>query len=250
MPFSPAEVAQIGEAIDLERFVSRGGFPESFLAGDPVDADRWRMQYVDGLIRTDILDFGKIHDFRAMQMVFEFLRSRTGSPVSYQSIARDVEIAPNTVKKYIQILESLFIVFRLTPFSRRIARSIVKEPKIYFFDTGLVKGGDGAKFENLVAVCLLKHVYGLVDMKGRSYSLHYLRTKDKDEIDFCIVNEGNPELMIEAKLSASEPTAALQRFHERYEIPGVQLVMHLMREKKERGIEVRRGADFLASLFI
>lgn len=250
LPFSPAEISHIGERVDILRFLERGGFPEPYLAEDSVNADRWRMQYADGLIRTDVLDFERIHDLRAMQMVFELLRSRTGSPVSYQSIARDVDVAPNTVKKYIQVLESLFIVFRLTPFSRNIARSIKKEPKIYLFDTGLVKGDDGVKFENLAAVCLLKHVYGLVDMRGRPYSLHYLRTKEKAEVDFCIVNDDRPEQMIEAKLSESNPTPALARFAEKYQIPAVQLVLHLKREKRIKNVEVRRGADFLSSLLI
>jgi uncharacterized protein len=91
----------VGVDTPLERFMERGGFPEPLLAEDPVEADRWRMQYIDGLIRTDIPDFEKIHDFKAIQLVLELLRSRVGSPVSYKSIAEDVGIAPNTVKKYI-----------------------------------------------------------------------------------------------------------------------------------------------------
>jgi len=250
LPFSPAEVSRIGETADLDRFISRGGFPEPYLAEDPVDADRWRLQYIDGLIRTDILDFEKIHDFRAMQTVFELLRSRVGSPVSYQSIAEDAEVAPNTVKKYIQILESLFIVFRVSPFSRNIARSIKKEPKIYFFDSGLVKGDDGAAFENLVALALLKHVYGLVDIKGMPYALYHLRTKDKEEVDFCIVNDDKAELMIEAKLSDADPARSLLRFQERYDIPAVQVVRHLKREKHVKNIEIRQGLDYLKDLLL
>jgi len=250
LPFSPAEVLQTGENVDLHRFISRGGFPEPFLAKDPVDADRWRLQYIDGLIRTDILDFEKIHDFRAMQTVFELLRSRVGSPVSYQSISEDAEAAPNTVKKYIQILESLFIVFRVAPFSRSIARSIKKEPKIYFFDTGLVKGDEGAKFENLVALSLLKHVCGLVDIKGMPYALYYLRTKDKEEVDFCVVNDDRTELMIETKLSDADPARSLLRFRERYDIPAVQLVRHLKRERQTKSIEIRRGLDFMKDLLL
>ena len=80
-------------------------------------------------------DFERIQAFKAIQLILELLRSRTGSPVSYQSIAEDVGVSPNTVKKYIQILESLFIIFKVTPYSRNIARSVLKTPKIYFYDT-------------------------------------------------------------------------------------------------------------------
>jgi uncharacterized protein len=250
LPFSPAELRNLGEAFDFERFIHRGGFPEPFLAESSTDADRWRMQYIDGLIRADILDFEKINDFRAMQMVLDLLRTRTGSPVSYASISEDVQIAPNTVKNYIQILESLYIIFKVTPFSKNIARSILKEPKIYFFDTGLVQGDEGAKFENMVALCLLKHVYAQADLQGQLYSLYYLRTKDGAEIDFCLVRDNKPELLIETKRSDANPSRALVNFHRRYEIPGIQLVLHLKREKKEKGIEIRSGEAYLSSLLV
>jgi len=146
------------------------------VAGFP--SDRWRMQYVDGLIRTGILDFEKIHDFKTMQMVLDVLRRRVGSPVSYTSIAEDMQVAPGTVKRYIQILESLYIIFRVVPFSRNIARSILKEAKIYFFGTGLVQGDEGMKFENMVALCLLKHAYGQVDLMGQPFALHFKKEKE------------------------------------------------------------------------
>ena len=121
----------------------RGGFPEPFLAATDQDADRWRMQYVDGLIRSDILDFERIHDLRAMQLTLELLRRRVGSPIAITSLAQDVACSPNTIKKYLDILEALFIVFRVTPFHHNIARSLLKEPKLYFYDTGMIKGDDG-----------------------------------------------------------------------------------------------------------
>lgn len=250
LPFSPAEVSHVGGRIADEKILDRGGFPEPFLASNQADVDRWRMQYIDGLIRTDILNFEKINDFRAMQLLLDLLCSRTGSPISYQSIAEDIQIAPNTVKKYILILESLYIIFKVTPFSRNIARSILKEPKIYFFDTGLVKGDEGARFENTAALCLLKHIYGLVDFQGKPYALHYLRTKDRTEVDFCIVKENMPELLIEVKRSDPVPTKALVNFSNRYHIPAIQLVLHLKREKKDKGIEIRRGMDYLRALMV
>lgn len=248
MPFTPAELSQLGESVDIERLMIRGGFPEPYLAESDIEADRWRMQYIDGLIRTDILDFEKIHDFKAIQLVLTLLRSRVGSPLSYKSIAEDVGISPNTVKKYIHIFESLFIVFRISPHSRNIARSILKEPKIYFYDTGLVEGDEGVKFENLVAVSLLKHAFAMNDYYGKPLSLNYLRTKDGAEVDFCIVNGLVPELMIEVKWSDAMPGRSLINFHKRYEIPAVQLVSNLRHERTASGITVRRGKDYLSEL--
>lgn len=252
LPFSMAELFKVNAAGDasLERLLARGGFPEPFLAEDPIDADRWRMQYIDGLIRTDVLDFEKIHDFRAIQLVLELLRRRTGSPVSYLSIAEDAHISPNTVKKYIELFEGLYIVFRVTPFSRNIARSLLKESKIYFYDTGMVAGDEGAIYENLIAVSLLKHICGLQDYKGETWRLHYLRTKDRDEVDFCLVRNDLPEQMIEAKVTDAKPSVSLRKFHRRYGIAASQVVKDVRRERVSDGITVEKAQRFLSGLYI
>jgi uncharacterized protein len=248
MPFTPAELSRLGESVDMERLMIRGGFPEPYLAESDIEADRWRMQYIDGLIRSDILDFEKIHDFKAIQLVLTLLRGRVGSPLSYKSIAEDVGVSPNTAKKYIQIFESLFIIFRIFPHSRNIARSILKEPKVYFYDTGLVEGDEGVRFENLVAVSLLKHTFSMNDYYGKPFNLHYLRTKDGAEVDFCVVKGVTPELMVAVKWSNATPGRSLTNFHNRYKIPAVLLVSNLRHERTAGDITIRRGKDFLSEL--
>jgi hypothetical protein len=248
MPLSPTECHKVRLDYPLDRFLERGGFPEPFLDQDLVDANRWRLQYVDSLLREDVLDFDQIQNLNAIRLVFELLREKVGSPISYTSIAEDVAISPNTVKKYIQILEALYVVFRITPFSKNIARSLLKEPKIYFFDTGLVKGDQGARFENLVAGSLLKHVFAKIDIKAENYSLHYLHTKEKQEVDFALVRDNQIEQMIEAKWADSSLHAPLLYFHEKYKIPAVQLVKELMRERIDKGIQIIQANSFLRSL--
>jgi predicted AAA+ superfamily ATPase len=248
LPFSPAELIDTKYAQDIDRFINRGGFPEPFLAKDAVDADRWRAQYIDSLLRDDIFDFDKIGNFQAIRIVFELLRTKIGSPISYKSIAEDVGIAPNTVKKYIQILEALYIVFRITPFAKNIARSLSKEPKIYFYDTGLVKGDIGIKMENFVAMCLLKHVNARLDYEGKDCRLHYLRTKDGREVDFALVEDDKISQMIEVKNSAKEISKSLCWFQQKYNFPAVQIVRELRQEKLINGIEVRKLANFLSKL--
>ncbi|MFS8564111.1 MAG: DUF4143 domain-containing protein [Rhabdochlamydiaceae bacterium] len=185
LPLSPAECDAVRVPYTLDHFLERSGFPEPFLATTNIDANRWRPQYVDSLLRTNVLDFENIQNLNAIKLVFELLRERIGSPTSYTSLAQDVAISPNTVKKYIQILEALYIVFRVTPYSRNIGRSLLKEPKIYFFDNGLVKGDHGALFENFVATCLFKHVCAKIDYKAENYALHYLQTKERKRSRFC-----------------------------------------------------------------
>lgn len=250
MPLSPAECLQSGVDYSIEKFLERGGFPEPFFAEMLVDANRWRLQYIDSLVRHDVLDFDNIHNLKAIQLVFELLRRRVGSPISYVSIAEDVHIAPTTVKKYIQILEALYIVFQVTPFSNNIARSLLKEPKIYFFDTGLVEGSEGARLENFAAVCLLKNVYAKIDYLAELYSLHYLKTKEGIEVDFALVKNGTIERIIEVKQSDKEPAQGIRYFHEKYGYAASQVVQYLKGERMHSGIEIVELNSFLKSLYL
>lgn len=248
MPLSPAECEKIAQKYTLDHFLERGGFPEPFLTKDAIDAKRWRLQYVDSLLRVDVLDFENIHNLNAIRVIFELLRARVGSPISYTSIAEDVEVSPNTVKKYIQILEALYVVFRVTPFSRNIARSLLKEPKIYFFDTGLVQGNTGIIYENFVATCLYKHVLALIDYEAKNYSLKYLHTKEHHEVDFALIHDNKIELIIEAKHANHSINPGLHYFHKKYQIPAVQVVKEIKKEKVQNGIQIVEGVNFLKKL--
>jgi predicted AAA+ superfamily ATPase len=135
----------------------------------------------------------------------------------------------------------------VSPFTENIARSLLKEPKIYFFDTALINGDEGAKFENLVALALLKEAAAEEDIRGIPASLHYIRTKDKREVDFCYVRDGKPKYLLETKLSDYVISKNLYYFCTRFNIPGIQLVKNLKRERQE-GIEVRSAHTWLSEL--
>lgn len=246
-PFSMTEIPSATEQT-LNRLMERGGFPEPYLAESLDESNRWRLQYIDGLIRTDILDFEKVHDFKAIQLTLELLRQRVGSPLSYASLARDVACSPNTIKRYIEIFEGLYIIFRVTPHHRNIARSIQKEAKIYFYDNGMVVGDEGVRFENLVAGCLLKHLNAIEDYKGRRTSLKTLRTKEKKEVDFVLVVENKPVSLLEVKLSDADISPTLRYFHKKYGIPAVQLVKNLQLEQVIDGIELRNAGRYMVKL--
>jgi predicted AAA+ superfamily ATPase len=202
---------------------------------------------LDGLVREDILSFENVRELRAIGLLVELLRDRVGSPLSYQSLSEDIGVSPNTVKRYVEILEALYIVFLVHPFARDVARSLRKIPKLYFFDSGLVRGDEGSIFENLVALSLLKRLWSLEDRDGRPRRLAYLRTKEGKEVDFVLVEEERPTLMVEAKVRDREVTPALHYFRERYGIPGAQLVVDLRQEYDTGGLAVRKASDWLAA---
>jgi predicted AAA+ superfamily ATPase len=250
LPLSVAELKQCGVSADLDPLLLFGGFPEPYLSNDPIEAERWRLQYTNSLLSTDVFEFDKIFNLKAMRLIFDLLRVRVGSPVSYQSLSEDAGVSPTTIKKYIQILEALYIIFKVTPYSNNIARSLVKEPKIYFFDTGLVQGDAGIKLENTVAVSLLKYAYAKTDIFAEEYVLHYLRTKDGQEVDFALVKNNTITQMIEVKLSDTAISRSLKAFHEKYQYPAVQIVQFLDHEHNQGNIAILNAQKFLSQLTI
>ena len=226
-----------------------GGFPEPFLSGSETEAARWRNQYYTDLIREDILEFGRLQEIRAMRLLLELLRSRVGSPLSYTSLAGDLQIAPNTVRRYIDILENLCIIFTVRSFHANVARAILREPKIYFYDSGFVQGDEGVRLENTCAVCLLKHVQYRQDLAGEDTALHYLRTRDGKEIDFVLTKEGKATHLIEVKLSDDSLSPALRLFAKKTpEAVACQLVQNLRREQQKDGVSILTAGKWLAGL--
>lgn len=251
-PISVAEWVRVSAATPeqaLARLLERGGFPEPFLAEAAADAERWRRQYVDGAIRDDILEFSRIGEVHAMRVFIDMLRARVGSPLSLASLARDLQVSPTTLGKYLEILESLYIVFTVRPFHRNIARALLKEPKVYFYDTGLVEGDAGARFENACATMLLRHAHFLQDSAGRDVSLHYVRDKEGREIDFVLCEKGKPLGFAECKLSDSSVPPYLAAIAERFPDAGAALLVRHLRQPEQRGrVAVVAAADWLVRL--
>ena len=251
-PFSVREWCEqqkVAPADALDHLLARGGFPEPCLAADAVQADRWRAQYFNDLIREDVLEFSRLQEINTMRLFVELLRERVGSPLSLASIARDLAVSPATLKRYLDILQALFIVFTVQPWHHNIARAILQSPKVYFFDTGLVRGDDGIRLENAVAEMLLKHVNFLQDTTGRPAGLHYIRTKDGTEVDFALSEDGKMVQMIECKWGDSKPHRGLMRFAEQFaDADAVQVVYGLRQEEFRCGIKITDAASWLMQL--
>ncbi len=233
----------------LTHLLARGGFPEPALAETDTDAQRWRADYFAGLVREDVLEFSRLQEVSAMRLFAEMLRSRVGSPLSLASIARDLHLSPVTLGKYLDILQALFIVFVVRPWHHNIARAILQAPKVYFYDTGLVLGDDGVRFENLVACHLLKLTQWQQDTRGEAVDLHYVRTKDEAEVDFCLSRDDTLTHLLECKLSDAKPHRALARFAQQWpQAQAVQLVRECKAEADVGQLQIRDAAPWLAGL--
>jgi predicted AAA+ superfamily ATPase len=233
----------------LDRLMERGGFPEPLLAETPAEAERWRNQYLEGLVREDILEFSRVHELRAMRVFVDMLRERVGAPLSLASLARDLQISPTTLARYLDILEALYVVFTVRPYSRNIARALLKEPKVYFFDTALVNAGEGARFENACAAMLLKHVHYLQDVAGRRLALNYVRDKEGREVDFVVCESDEPIGFAECKLADASISPYLATLSERFPAAGAVQLVRDLRQPEQRGrVAVEPAARWLAEL--
>lgn len=252
-PISVAEwCASTGCTADaaLEHLMQRGGFPEPCLAPDGKWADRWRaQQYITDLVREDVPEFSRLQEIGTMRVFVDLLRERVGSPLSLASIARDLAVAPGTLRRYLDILQALFIVFTVQPWHHNIARALLQSPKVYFYDNGLVRGNEGLRLENAVAASLHKVADFAVDTRGQQADLHYVRTKDGAKVDFALSLDGRLTHLIECKLSDDHPRRALAGFAERFpQEQAVQLVRHLRQEQQVGRVQITATGPWLASL--
>ena len=244
-----SEQALVSPHVALTHLLERGGFPEPALAQTNSDAQRWRNDYFAGLVREDVLEFSRLQEVNSMRLFAEMLRSRVGSPLSLASIARDLNLSQVTLAKYLDILEALFIVFVVRPWHRNIARATLQAPKVYFYDTGLVLGDDGLRFENIVACHLLKNVQWQQDTRGQAVDLHYIRTKDEAEVDFCLSEGDTLTHLVECKLSDSKPHRALMRFADQWpQAQAIQLLRECRAEADAGRLQIRDAAPWLAAL--
>jgi len=233
----------------LRHLMRRGGFPEPCLAESDELADRWRAQYYTDLVREDVLEFSRLHEINTMRLFLDMLRARVGSPLSLASMARDLAVSPNTLKRYLDILQALFIVFAVQPWHRNVGRALLQAPKVYFFDTGLVRDDPGARLENAVATMLLKHTQFRRDARGKEIGLHYIRTKDGAEVDFALSEEDELTHLVECKYADAALHKPLARFAEQFAATeAVQLVAELRQEEQRGRVAIRRAGDWLAQL--
>lgn len=181
--------------------------------------------------------------------MIELLRSRVGTPLSANSLARDLQKTRNTVQHWLDLLEDLYVIFRVYPYHRNVARALLKTPKFYFYDNAMVQGDAGARLENLVACALLKELHRAQDVEGEELNLHYIRDKDGREIDFLITRDRQPWMMIEVKWSDAMPSANFKRFLVGEALCRVQVVGELEQNKSyPDGLRIEAARHFLAAI--
>ncbi len=235
----------------LERMLTVGNFPEPFIRGKESFYRRWKKTHMDIILRQDLIDLSIIQDIPKLEHLIEILKRRVGNTISYSNIARDIEKDPNTVKRWLQLLENMYIVFKVSPYSKNVSRSLLKDSKYYFYDVGQVVG-DSQRLENVVACALLKECHYQEDINGFDAALHFLRTKDGREIDFVTVIDNEATALIEVKESDSNLSPHFDHFLPLFsQVKGIQIVRKLKRNTNfKNGCRLEKLSEWLCKVKI
>lgn len=199
------------------------GFPEPYLANRKATYRRWSNIYSNQLIREDIRDLTGIKSVGDMETLYYLLPSKVGSPLSVPSLTTDIKVSYNTVQSWLSVFERFFLIFTISLWTERIARAIQKERKVYLWDVPRIEE-PAARFENMVAMELWRAVTNWNDLGYGQFSLHFIKNKEQQEVDFLIANGHKPVVLIEAKISDTQPSSPLKKFQNALSIPAVQLI--------------------------
>ena len=198
------QVPQKPAADALQHLTDFGGFPEPFVKADKRFYNRWQQLRQQQLIYEDIRDMNQVQDIAQLDVLASLLKDQSGQVIRYSTLAKQLGVSVDTVRRWIVVLESFYYAFRVRPWFENITTALRKEPKIYLWDWSQVQD-IGARNENLIASHLLKAVHWWTDSGWGDYQLHYLRTKDQKEVDFLISKDNKPWILVEVKTSGKAP---------------------------------------------
>lgn len=197
----PESVVQPPKAIsdaDWEALIEHGGFPEPFLKRDQRFTRRWRALRQDQLTKEDLREVSRLQDLAAMETLALILTEQSAQQLVYSNLSREIGIAVDTVRRWIDLLVRLHYGFLVRPWFKNVAKSLRKEPKWYLRDWSGIDDA-GARAETFIACHLLKAVEGWTDLGLGNFELRYLRDKLKREVDFLVVRDRKPWFLVEAK---------------------------------------------------
>ncbi len=232
----------------IERLLTAGGFPEAFL--NPDEAARLRNDRMELVTREDLRDLSRLTSWRGPADLVELLRERVSRPTNFDNLAQSLGVSPPTSKAWVELLEKLYIVFLLPPYSNSLARSIRKDRRIYFFDCAAAYDETGAaQLENLVACSLLKFTQFRKDALGENWGLYYLRDKEDREVDFVVTRNRRVHWLIEVKSSDADLSRALKYYTNKLKpVESIQLVRNLDRPLETSGSKILPLGKWLEDL--
>ena len=198
---------------EMVALVLRGGYPEALRRATSARRTAWLEDYVPQILDRDVRDVANIDQFDQLSRLLQVLAEHAGQLVNHSSFGAALGLSSVTAQKYVAILERLFLVRTLAPWSSNRLSRLIKTPKLHFLDSGLLavlredeeealrqeRSRFGAVLESFVVSELLK----LASWSERRVSFSHYRTKDQDEVDVVIEDRRGRVIGIEVKASAT-----------------------------------------------
>ncbi|MCB0579614.1 MAG: ATP-binding protein [Phaeodactylibacter sp.] len=206
----PFTLAEIPSGVDFMEHWLRGGFPESLLSDNDQKSLEWRFNFIQSYLERDLPLLGLGADPMLIRRLWTMIAHMNGNVLNMQTLAKSLGISGQTVRRYLDFLESAFLIRRLQPYHFNIKKRLVKSPKIYIRDTGILHallniGGTqqllghpvvGGSWEAYV----LQEVYARLLQRTE---LFFYRTQDGTEVDLVIAPGGIPASVVEIKFSTT-----------------------------------------------
>lgn len=210
LPMSMAEINSAKSNLyknQWEHYVWRGGYPEA--AQLKSNLHNWFDAYLRTYVERDIRQLKTIDNIPAFQRLIYLCAGRVGQQINFASLANEVGVNATTVQSWIDALQKNYVIHLLKPYHNRFNKRVIKAPKLYFTDTGLVcwllsiytpaeidkvSMYKGALFENFIINELLKNRLN----KGLRNNLYYFRDSNGNEVD-VIIDNGKEQIAIEIK---------------------------------------------------
>lgn len=208
-------VASEGEPLGdaLIALVLRGGYPEAVRRAAPSRRTAWLEDYVAQILDRDVRDIANIDQLDRLPRLLQVLAEHAGQLVNHSSFGAALGLSSVTAQKYVAILERLFLVRTLVPWSNNRLSRLVKTPKLHFLDSGLLAAlredeeaalrDDRSRFGAVLESFVFSELLKLASWSERRMSFSHYRTKDQDEVDIVIEDRRGRIIGIEVKASAT-----------------------------------------------
>ena len=216
-----AEINKPAGLNELYKMIWRGSLPALYESLN-IEKELFYSSYIQTYIQRDVRDLAKVGDETAFLRFLKAAAARTGSLLNISDLARDADVAPNTAKSWLSILETSGIIYLLQPYHTNVSKRLIKAPKMYFFDTGLcsyLTGWSspetleaGAMSGNILETWILIEILKSYWHNGIKENFYFYRDKDAKEIDLLIVKDGRI-YPIEFKKSSSPRKDHIKNFH-------------------------------------
>lgn len=211
LDLAPLDIMEIGAtAIDDNALWLRGGFPESLLAASDSASLNWRRDFIRSYLEREVPMFAPRLPSETVARLWTMLAHQQGSLLNQARLAGSLAVAAPAVARYIDLLVDLKLVRRLKPWSGNLNKRLVKAPKTYVRDSGLVHGLlEIETLDKLLGHPVVGHSFegmvieNLIATAGEKRVPYFYRSQNGAEIDLLFELGGTPDIAIEVKRSSA-----------------------------------------------